>query len=90
MLYSHPPFYIDSHNVCVFIKIQCHTHTPTNTHQATAQVYPPQSVLWLWEQQRNTSLLYKQVGPLVPLTLLSSSQSSLERNTVSTDKFPFN
>lgn len=61
MLYSHPPFYIDSHNVCVF-EIQCHTHTPTNTHQATAQVYLPQSALWLWEQQVNTSLLYKQVG----------------------------
>lgn len=38
----------------------------------TSQVYLPQSALWLWELQVNTfTLLYKQVGPALPSTLVS-------------------
>lgn len=65
------------------------THTDTNTQQATALVYLPHSALWLWERQVNTLLLYKQVGPVEPLTLFSSPQSFLERNIVSTNSFYF-
>lgn len=53
------------------------THTRTNTLWATVQVYLPQSALWLWERQVNTfTLLYKQAGPAVPLTLFSGEEYS--------------
>ena len=53
------------------------THTPINTLLATVQVYLPQSALWLWERQVNTyTLLYKQDGPVVPLTLFSGEEYS--------------
>lgn len=86
---SHLTLYTDSIIMCVLSGCNV-THTPTNKDQATACVYLPRSALWLWEQQVNTSPLYKQVGPVETLTPFSSSHLFPKGISVSTDMLGFN